>query len=72
MTQRTFVSRAPIFRVPVALVLAALAFAVAGCGRSEKDQLADAFCPTPFKVQDASTPKEPRADRGILDLGCRP
>jgi len=45
MIDRKFVSLAPL----------ALAFAVCGCGPSNKEQLAADYCPQPFQVQDAQS-----------------
>ncbi|MBS0222088.1 MAG: hypothetical protein JSR91_15240 [Proteobacteria bacterium] len=45
MTNRKFVYLAPL----------ALAVAVSGCGRSEREQLAADYCPQPFQVQDVRT-----------------
>lgn len=39
----------------VSLASLVLAFALAGCGPSEKEQLAADYCPQPFQVQDART-----------------
>src|SRR5476649_1821796 len=59
-----------IRRAPVALVLAALALAVAGCGRSAKQEMAEAYCPVPFSVQDATslTRFRPGASRDPSDV----
>jgi hypothetical protein len=48
MTQAKFFRRAP-----AALLLAVLSLAVAGCGRSAKEEMAASYCPIPFTVQDA-------------------
>jgi hypothetical protein len=53
-----------IRRAPVALVLAALALAVAGCGPSAKEEIAATYCPIPFSVQDAVSLTRFRAGSG--------
>lgn len=68
MTDRKFAFLAPL----------ALALAVAGCGPSQKEQLAADYCPQPFEVQDAATltrfapgsghdPRNVMFEAGLLD-----
>jgi hypothetical protein len=73
-----------VFRAPATLALLPLVLSLAACGPSQKEITADAYCPTPFTVEDARTltrfaagaSQDPRnvlfeAELGAVGFACK-